>query len=178
MKSVFVAGSRALSKLNAQVRERLDNIMQQNLAVFVGDANGADKAVQQYLAKSHYQNVVVYAMESCRNNLGAWPTRLHAGKEGARRDRHYYGIKDKAMAEDASCGFMLWDGASKGTLTNIVNLLNTKKKALLYLSPKKTFLTLNSFADLERALQANGIDNIAGLLSSLGMPEIESQTFF
>ncbi len=72
MKNVFIAGSRAVSKLNAQIRERLDNITKQNLLVLVGDANGADKAVQRYLAKSGYQNVVVYCMETCRNNLGGW----------------------------------------------------------------------------------------------------------
>src|SRR5208337_3736336 len=113
--------------------------MRQNLSVLVGDANGADKAVQQYLAKCHYSNVVVYSMDACRNNVGGWPTRMHAAEFGAKRDRHYYGIKDSAMAKDASCGFMLWDGASKGTLTNIVNLLGLRKKTLLYLSPKKLF---------------------------------------
>jgi hypothetical protein len=51
MVSVFVAGSRALSRLNPQLRERLDNIIRQNLTVLIGDANGADKAVQGYLAK-------------------------------------------------------------------------------------------------------------------------------
>jgi hypothetical protein len=54
----------------------------------------------------------------------------------AKRDGHYYGIKDLAMTKDATCGFMLWDGESKGTLTNVVNLLNTKKKTLLYLGPQ------------------------------------------
>jgi hypothetical protein len=36
MQSVFVAGSRALSRLNAQVKERLDNIVKQNFTVLVG----------------------------------------------------------------------------------------------------------------------------------------------
>ena len=40
MDSVFVAGSRALSKLNASVKERLDNIIAKQLTVLVGDANG------------------------------------------------------------------------------------------------------------------------------------------
>ena len=49
MDSVFVAGSRALSKLNAQVKERLDNILRKEFTVLIGDANRADKAVQRYL---------------------------------------------------------------------------------------------------------------------------------
>ena len=37
--------------------------------------HGADKAVQQYLAKRQYPNVVALCMERPRNNVGAWPTR-------------------------------------------------------------------------------------------------------
>jgi len=80
MTCVFVAGSRDVSRLNAQVKERLDNIVKQNLTVLVGDANGADKAVQRYLAQCGYREVVVYCMEVCRNNVGDWPTRSHTAK--------------------------------------------------------------------------------------------------
>jgi hypothetical protein len=169
MNGVFVAGSRAVSRLNSQVKGRLDNIMKQNLTVLVGDANGADKAVQRYLAKCHYPNVVVYSMDVCRNNIGGWPARQHTAQPEAKRDRHYYGIKDLAMAKDASCGFMLWDGTSKGTLTNVINLLNARKKTLLYLSAKKLFFKLRTFEDFEEALHANGIDNVPGFLASLGI---------
>src|SRR5882672_8041456 len=124
MVSVFIAGSRAVSRLNSEVTDRLDNIMRQEFRVLIGDANGADKAVQRHLTRQHYAEVVVYCMEVCRNNVGHWPTRPHAAEVGARRDRHYYAIKDLAMANEASCGFMLWDGESKGTLANVVNLLN------------------------------------------------------
>lgn len=176
MKNVFIAGSRAVSRLNAQVKERLDSIMKQDLTVLIGDANGADKAVQGYLAKCRYRNVVVYSMDSCRNNLGDWPTRSHTAAMGAKRDRHYYGIKDKAMAADADCGFMLWDGISKGTLTNIVNLLDAKKKALLYLGPRKSFLKLHTLNDLHEALFANGIEDVPKLLTSVGVRDAFPQS--
>jgi len=169
MNSVFIAGSRALSKLNPQIRERLDNIMKQNLLVLVGDANGADKAVQRYLAKSQYQHVVVYCMESCRNNLGGWPTRNHSVPNNAPRDRHYYGLKDLTMSQDADCGLMLWDGISKGTLTNVFNLLNAGKKLLLYLGPKKAFFKLHTYEDFQIALHANGVQDIPKFLASLGI---------
>jgi len=175
MRSVFVAGSRAVSKLNSQIRERLDNVIQQNLQVLIGDANGVDKAVQRYLAKSRYQNVVVYCMESCRNNAGDWPTRNHSAAINAARDRHYYGIKDLAMSQDADCGLMLWDGISKGTLTNVLNLLNAHKKLLLYLGPKKAFFKLNSYEDFHLALHANGVQDIPRFLASLGMKDTASR---
>lgn len=171
MTCVFVAGSRAVSRLNSQVTERLDNIIKQNFNVLVGDANGVDKAVQRYLAQCGYRGVVVYCMEDCRNNVGQWPTRAQAAQPGSRRDRHYYGIKDVAMAKDATCGFMLWDGESKGTLTNVVNLLNAHKKVLLYLAPKKAFFNLRVFEDLHEALHANGIGNVPAFLTSIGIRE-------
>ena len=49
MKAVFIGGSRRISRLNAEVRSRLDRIVDQKLPVLVGDANGADRSVQQYL---------------------------------------------------------------------------------------------------------------------------------
>lgn len=178
MQSVFVAGSRALSKLNAQVRARLDNIVKQNLTVLVGDANGADKAVQRYLAERGYQHVVVYCMDVCRNNIGNWATHAHPTESGIRHDRQYYGIKDLAMAKDASCGFMIWDGTSKGTLTNVVNLLKIRKKVLLYSAPKKDFFTVRTRKDLDHALTANGIKDVDGFLASVATKETESHAYF
>jgi hypothetical protein len=175
MHSVFVAGSRALSKLNAQVKERLDNIVKQNLTVLVGDANGADKAVQRYLAERRYQHVIVYCMDICRNNVGNWPTHARTAESGLRRDRQYYGIKDLAMAQNASCGFMIWDGTSKGTLTNVVNLLSTEKKVLLYVAPKKHFFTLRAPGDLNHVLNANGIKDVPAFLESLETKSPESR---
>ena len=173
MQSVFVAGSRALSKLNAQITARLDNVVKQGFTVLVGDANGADKAVQRYLAEHEYQRVIIYCMDVCRNNIGKWPVRAHPAQE-LRRDRHYYGIKDLAMAKDATWGFMIWDGASKGTLTNVVNLLKMQKKILLYSAPEKDFFTLRTREDLDRALTVSGIEDVDGLLASLVPREAES----
>ena len=74
MTSVFIGGSRAISKLNAPLREKLDDFIQRGCTIFIGDANGADKAVQQHLASREYDHVVVYCMDRCRNNIGGWAT--------------------------------------------------------------------------------------------------------
>jgi hypothetical protein len=175
MHSVFVAGSRALSKLNTQVKERLDNILKRDFTVLVGDANGADKAVQRYLAEHKYRHVIVYCMEVCRNNIGNWPTHTHTAESGMRHDRQYYGIKDLSMANDASCGFMIWDGTSKGTLTNVINLVKAQKKVLLYSAPKKQFFTVRTAGDLNHALLASGIRDVDGFLASSGSKAPESR---
>lgn len=161
MTAVFVAGSRAISKLNAQVTSRLDNIVKRQLTVLIGDANGADKAVQRYFAKCGYRNVLVHCMDVCRNNIGDWPVSRHSAQSEAKRDRHYYSIKDLAMANGATCGFMLWDGRSKGTLANIVNLLRAGKKVLLYVKGQNNFFTLATLDDLRNVLHQLGIENFS-----------------
>jgi hypothetical protein len=54
MKAVFIGGSGNMSRLNSAIRARLDRIVEQSLPVVIGDANGADKAVQQYLSDRAY----------------------------------------------------------------------------------------------------------------------------
>ena len=130
---IFIAGPRAMRSLNGQVLERLQGILQKDYTILVGDANGADKAVQQYFAGRGYANVVVYATDGkARNNLGGWPVQAVDAPDGA-KGFAFYAAKDRAMAQDADYGFMLWNGESKGTLNNIVNLLGYGKKVLVYL---------------------------------------------
>ena len=57
MTTVFIGGSRSITRLNDTIRYTADNIMRQRFAIVIGDANGADKAVQRYLAEKAYRNV-------------------------------------------------------------------------------------------------------------------------
>ncbi len=148
MTKVFIGGSRKVSRLSPTVKARADNIINRRFTVLIGDANGTDKAVQSYLAGKGYKNVIVYCVGGrCRNNVGQWETRcIEAGKNS--RGFDYYAAKDVEMAKEASYGFMIWDGKSKGTLNNILNLLNLEKRVLVYFSPTKHFYTLKSHRDL------------------------------
>ena len=148
---VFVGGSRAASKLNAVIRARLDDLMKRGCTILVGDANGADKAVQTYFAQKHYNNVTVFCMEECRNNIGGWPTRSIEPPAG-RRGFSYYAAKDFVMAEEAQCGVMLWDAKSKGTLQNMLNLIAAGKRALVYFAPSKDFHVVASQQELQALL--------------------------
>jgi hypothetical protein len=140
---VFIAGSRRLSRLNAEVRERIDKIVEKGLTVIVGDANGADKSVQEYLHLKQYSKVVVFCMEGvCRNNVGNWPTRKIRAANSGRRDFAYFSTKDRAMAAEADYGLMLWDGQSRGTLTNVVHLVRQGKPVVVYMASSKTFQML------------------------------------
>lgn len=147
MKRIFIGGSRRVSRLNAEVRQRLDNITSQGFAVLVGDANGADKAVQLYLHSKHYQNVEVFCTEGvCRNNVGNWPLRP-VPADTRERNADFYSAKDRVMAQEATHGLMLWDGKSIGTLMNLQRLVSHDKKAVLYTVPDKAFTEFRSDAD-------------------------------
>src|SRR5579864_1646878 len=148
MTVVFIGGSRAVSRLSVAILERLDDLIQKKCQILIGDANGADKAVQQYLADRDYRNVIVFCAGSCRNNFGKWEVR-EIEAHSSRKDFLYYATKDVAMAREAKCGVMLWDGKSKGTLHNILNLIGAEKKVLVYFSPEKTFHKLSTPQDVD-----------------------------
>src|SRR5215510_4088285 len=123
MTTVFIGGSRRLTKLASPVKDRIDNIVNNNFTILIGDANGTDKCVQKYLSDRHYQNVVVFCMEGiCRNNISNWRIESIPAPNNE-KDFNYYSSKDLKMAMEASYGFMIWDAKSNGTLNNIINLL-------------------------------------------------------
>jgi len=99
----------------------------------IGDADGIDKAVQALFAEEGYKNVIVYCMDDeCRNNVGGWQ-RKSVESGGKRKGFAYYAMKDAQMSLDADCGFMIWDGVSKGTLNN---------------SPLREFMPIKTTADV------------------------------
>ena len=127
-------------------------MIEKGFTILVGDANGADKAVQRYLADRDYRNVLVHCMTAnCRNNVGGWPTREVTAPQGARCFA-YYPVKDQVMVDAADCGLMLWDGDSKGTLNSVINMLRQNKPVVVYLAPKKAFQNLRSADDVGELL--------------------------
>ncbi|MDM7987638.1 MAG: hypothetical protein QUS13_09915 [Smithella sp.] len=148
MSNVFFGGSRNLGRLNPAIRTRLKNLIANKHTVLIGDANGVDKAVQSFFASEGYRNVVVYCMDGmCRNNVGHWAIKsIESG--GKKKDFSYYAMKDAQMSVAADYGFMVWDGESKGTLNNVLNLLQQGKPALVYRSPSREFIQIKSTDDV------------------------------
>jgi adenine-specific DNA-methyltransferase len=148
MNTVFIGGSRDVSRFDKVIQDRLQGIQDVGMSVFLGDANGADKAAQRWFAGNGYPQVTVFhSGDSPRNNLGHWPTRRIVPKL-KKKDFFYHAAKDLAMAEAADYGFMLWDGLSKGTLNNILNLLERGKKVVVYFGPDRDCRTLRQIPDL------------------------------
>ena len=168
MVTVFIGGSRAVSRLNGSIREQLENLVVRKCAVLVGDANGGDKAVQKYFAGLGYRNVTVFCTKECRNNLGQWPVRI-IRVDRKERDFSFYAAKDRAMAREANCGVMLWDGRSKGTMANVINLLESGKKVLVYFSPDEKFYKLADKGALRNLLQRCNRNDVERATRQLGL---------
>lgn len=136
-------------RLNADVRRRIDRIVEKRLSVLIGDANGVDKTVQEYLHERDYDGVEVFcAGEECRNNIGGWPLRA-VPTDRSKKDFEYYATKDRLMADEASVGFMIWDSKSAGTLLNVFRLISQQKSVVVYNVPAKNFSELRNEADWE-----------------------------
>jgi hypothetical protein len=158
---IFIAGSRTVPRLTARIQERLRGICEKGYHVLVGDADGIDKAVQVYLSSLRYDNVTVYASNGkARNNIGNWPVEAVPVPSNV-SGFDFYAVKDKAMAADADYGFMIWNGKSKGTLSNIVNLLGAGKQSLVYFIPRCSYICIDSFAKLEKLLGYCGDSTMA-----------------
>lgn len=163
MNTVFLAGSRSLSRLNDAIRDRLDNILRQQFRVVVGDANGADKALQEYLAATGYRDVLVYCSgRLCRNNVGHWKT-VNVPVHSSTRGREFYVQKDKKMADAADYGFMLWDGKSSGTIANVIELLKRRKKVLVYVAPERMFYSIAEVSDALQLLTKCDTKSVAAI---------------
>ncbi|MBI1901996.1 MAG: hypothetical protein HYS13_12910 [Planctomycetia bacterium] len=164
---VFFAGSRSISRLNAEIRQRIDAFLREGANVLVGDANGADKAFQQHLLEKQYRQATVFCSGSaCRNNLGDWPTEC-VPSDRKKKDFEHYALKDTRMAAQADGGLFLWDAKSKGTLNNIVSLVARGKSVDVYLAPKQTFVTLKDISGLRDVVGQCGSQTLRTLQSLL-----------
>ena len=152
VKRIFLSGSRGISRLNEDIRTRIQNIISNGFQVLVGDANGADKALQKFLADTKYQNVTVFCSgNSCRNNIGDWKT-YNVQVDSKLKGRDFYTQKDKEMAQRADYGLVLWDGKSAGSISNVFELLKLDKTAVVYFSPEKKFFNIKKLDDAKDLL--------------------------
>ena len=130
MNTVFIGGSRHVSRLPAPAKERLDNIVKSGFHIVVGDAD-----------------VEVFCSgDVCRNNLGDWPTRKVQPAKSV-KGFQFYAAKDREMALAADVGLMIWDGKNPGTVLNMLRLIKAGKKAVLLNSPEAKTTTFKAVSD-------------------------------
>jgi probable addiction module antidote protein len=144
LNTIFIGGSRHVSRLPSEVKKRLDNVVTSGHRVIVGDANGADKAVQKHFHDIHYDKVTVFCSgASPRNNLGTWLTH-HVEAPNDAKGFQFYAAKDREMAREADFGLMIWDGKSPGTVLNVLRLAIAGKIAVLFNVPEKDVVNIKS----------------------------------
>lgn len=149
MTTVFIAGSMNIKHLDPKVRERINNIVTSELDVVVGDADGADSSIQQYLLSLGSSKTTVYCSGSRpRNNAGNWPINVVETKH-SEGTRAFFTAKDLVMAEIADFGLMIWDTKSTGTLSNVIELLERKKKSVVFINKEKAFKTVSTVEQFE-----------------------------
>jgi hypothetical protein len=161
MTVVFLSGSRAIKRLAAPVAARLDSMIANGLDLVIGDAAGADAAMQTHLTGRGYTRVTVFcAGRRCRHNLNSWPVEIIEAAPGS-AGRAFYTAKDRAMAARADIGFVVWDGESRGSLANLQTLADAGKTSVVWHNPGSQFVTVRTVSDLD-ALRRAGAPANAG----------------
>ena len=179
---VFIGGSRSVVRLPREVAVRLDRIVALGMQVLIGDAGGADRAVQAYLSSLGYSNVHVFcAIHLCRNNLGQWP-QIDVQPPRAARGAAFHSFKDRKMAELATVGLMIWDGRSLGTLMNVFRLAMQGKTTVVWGVTDGKFTNVASLPAWESLLSSCAPDIRDGLekriASERGAPTRRKQAAF
>lgn len=138
MSKVFISGTagfgtKAITELPETIKNELNGIIGRNDTILIGDCQGIDTLVQEYLLVNAYKNVVVYCSGTrCRNILNPrWTIKripVPAGVTGCA----FFAVKDKTMANDADYGLAVWDGKSLGTGNNIANMRSQNKTIKIY----------------------------------------------
>lgn len=149
---IFIAGARSVRQLDASVQQRMITISKKGYDVLVGDCYGVDASVQRFYSNLGYNNVTVFASNGkARNNIGGWnvcnvavPPYIHGFD--------FYKQKDIAMSYEADYGFMIWDGESRGTLNNTINLLVQNKPVLMYLTTVNRMVVVKTLSDLNKVV--------------------------
>lgn len=152
MPTVFISGSISIKNIDVKVQERIMNVILQSFSILVGDADGADTSIQDFLHFHDASNVKVYCTGAQpRNNVGGWPIvpikSYH--KPGSRA---FFTAKDLAMAADADHGLMVWDSKSTGTLSNVFEILGQKKTALVFINEEREFKKILCVDDVKYLL--------------------------
>lgn len=145
----FICGSISIKNLNNDITQKIDEILNSQHEILIGDAEGVDSLVQKYLSDKNYTaNVTIYHIyDKPRNKKNDnFKTRkinyddLPNNKNNQERKKQAF--KDKKMIKDCDCCYCVWDGKSKGSYENIKESLEQKKEIQVYYSKENKTLKL------------------------------------
>jgi len=152
---IFIAGPRAVTELDKNVIMKLENIVKNDYNILLGDATGIDSSIQKFFVSKCYKNVTIFASNGkARNNYGNWKVE-EVDVDNNITGFNFYVQKDLEMAKKSDIGFMIWNGESKGTFNNIINLLKMKKEVILYYLVDKRFYHFKEIQECISFLNVN-----------------------
>ena len=109
--------------LPPEVKERIDVAIDARMTIIVGEARGACRRYQDYLASVGYRDVVVGHAKSIRYNAGNWET-------------HQYGTdlksRERGMIEDCDSAIIIWVNQSSVIAENLEYLKKLGKLTFIY----------------------------------------------
>jgi hypothetical protein len=151
---IFVSGSIGIKELDDNVKKRLDKLMDQNQSILVGDAQGVDQLVRDYLQSKNYDNVTVYSTGQARCNVpNNWTQKQTPPQKGV-KGREHFALKDIAMTKDCDGALAIWDGKSKGTKDNISRAQEMDKMIIVYNDQQKAFSTTDRSLEISKQLKS------------------------
>ena len=71
------------------------------------------------------------------------------------------------MADAAEYGLMIWDGKSKGTINNVMNLVRRHRPVVVYVAPTRSFDTVRTLEDLRDVLAKGDRRRVDRLVNDL-----------
>jgi hypothetical protein len=142
-KKLLLMGSSAFNakELPAEVKERIDEAIAREMTIIVGEAFGACRLFQDYLASKDYRNVIVGYAVRLRYNAGNWKD-FQYGKDLKERERR--------MIEDCDSAIIMWMNNSGVIAENLELLKRLGKPTFLYEYSSKTNTAKASELDPKR----------------------------
>jgi len=118
---IFISGSKSISKLPELAKVFIDQFIENNDEILIGDCYGVDAVVQKYLEAKGFSNVTVYCSGVTPRNNFTSSAKIRSCAEAAKglSGNAFHYVKDIQMANDCDQALMIWDGESKGTAENI-----------------------------------------------------------
>ena len=130
---IFISGSKSISSLPELAKIFIDQFIENNDEILIGDCYGVDAVVQKYLEFKGFNNVTIYCSgEMPRNNfvMGAKVCSCDEAAKGLTGSNFHY-VKDIQMANNCDQALMIWDGKSKGTAENLNRIKEMGKPFVL-----------------------------------------------
>jgi adenine-specific DNA-methyltransferase len=130
---IFISGSKSISKLPELAKAFIDQFIENDDEILIGDCYGVDAVVQKYLEAKEFNNTTIYCSGITPRNNFVSAAKIHSCTEAAKglTGSEFQYVKDIQMAADCDQALMIWDGISKGTAENLKRIKEMAKPFVL-----------------------------------------------